>query len=1472
MAVAKSVIEFALTADASGLVGGIAKAKGEFANIEAAATKAGAATGQSLDKLQSSLSSAGNKMLGVGAALTAATLPLTLALKSGLDALVEADRRAAQTAATIKSTGGAAGVSADQVTGLTKSLRDMSGVSGANIRDGENMVLTFTNVKNSVGQGRDVFDRTTKAALDMSVALGTDVKTAAQTLGRALQDPEQGMGRLARAGVVLSEQQKQQIRDFTAVGDTASAQGVILDQVAKQFGGSAQAFGDSAAGQVGKLENKFTELKMTLAQELLPAFEQIVGVVTDAVDWFNGLDDGTKRWIATAAVALVAGGPILTGLGALTKMLNGIVGLYGKLTVSATEAAVAEQAAATAGAGAGVGLGAGAGAGIGSGAAAGGAGALWNAQFAAQQAASTASGSGGLGTIGMIGMSSGALGLGGGALAGAAAFDRPLPKFFGNLEDPSTANDAANLEKAISQTQSLTDKQNLLKEAVDRSTVADRSYFDSLARSSGMEIQWGHTGGLWDNKRTVIEGFALSADTAAKSTVNLATSGAGVLPFMNNFAAGLGLVAQQAATTGLNVGQLNMNLEGFDGWLSSEQAAMNYDHAIQGVDATLQNKTATESQARDSMFQLEGATRQHIQGLVDQGASEVQIQAAIDGSKGKLDEIKAKYPELGGQVDTYKGKLQQLIDTAKTQPRTKPEVDTAEATRKLDAYKALLKTVQGNLLTQHVQAPPLPPPGARGGVIADGVAHFAAGGMFDRATAIVGEGRGREWVIPEDPAYRKRALGLWHQAGAALMAAGGTVGGDGAAAPIPVAAPIVAAGPDESVPVLVQIRDILAAMSAAGPPTAAAQLAPAPGPDLGGAAPSGGGAPAPTGAGDAAAATDTLTAATATYTAAAALATTTVQTFDAQVMQAATATLPTATAATQMGDQATQSATAAFAGQIPVQAAWQAQLTASKGGVDMLTAAVNVLIGRMQALDATQVALHVDHSQVETAAGSIGSLAGSIQGALGSLGLSTNALTQWLGVVLSLPSGVLAGAVGAESGGVVGSVGAGMKGHTPTLVMEGSRAHDEYVIPTDPKYRRNALSLLGGLHSDLGIPQMASGGVVGKVGQAIANTTAGAMQTGWTGTATSAPGSLGSATAGSLMAAAAFNAGGSGSQKMVDYAMAQSGDAYVWGAEGPDAWDCSGLVLGSAAAAGLPGLPHYSGSLYDMSAKIPVGQAIGTPGAILWHPGHIAISRGDGQTIEARGVAYGVGSWPAEGRFTGGGLLPFTNEGSVSDAIPAKWQGVGKYISDSFRAAGIGVGPSVAGEDGEAGGGQFSGKISTFGGPGDFQPTAYDGSTNDMYNAGVPYAAMRLAPQGEIPLAPRSWIQINKGAASTRAQLLDWGPASWTGRIVDVAPYVASAIGANTDDLVGVTGLAKGGKIPAAMYDQGGLLPQGLSLAYNGTGAPEPVIPAKRLGGDGVTVNVTVNVEGSVTAESDLADRIAKAIRASVRRGGIGVG
>ena len=85
----------------------------------------------------------------------------------------------------------------------------------------------------------------------------------------------------------------------------------------------------------------------------------------------------------------------------------------------------------------------------------------------------------------------------------------------------------------------------------------------------------------------------------------------------------------------------------------------------------------------------------------------------------------------------------------------------------------------------------------------------------------------------------------------------------------------------------------------------------------------------------------------------------------------------------------------------------------------------------------------------------------------------------------------------------------------------------------------------------------------------------------------------------------------------VSYAMAQVGDAYVYGATGPSAFDCSGLTMMAWAQAGVS-LPHSSSA--QMGSGTPVSQSDLQPGDLVFYyspVSHVGIYAGDGKFINA---------------------------------------------------------------------------------------------------------------------------------------------------------------------------------------------------------------------------------------------------------------
>ena len=152
---------------------------------------------------------------------------------ASVNAFEESERTAAQLDAVLRSTGGAAGVARDQAVALSKELEHTTGVSDEAALAAENMLLTFTNI------GKDIFPDTTRAVVDMATAMNGGVIPSAEELrqqsiqlGKALQDPDAGLGALHRVGVNVDELKKK----FTDSMPIQEKQKLILKELATEFG------------------------------------------------------------------------------------------------------------------------------------------------------------------------------------------------------------------------------------------------------------------------------------------------------------------------------------------------------------------------------------------------------------------------------------------------------------------------------------------------------------------------------------------------------------------------------------------------------------------------------------------------------------------------------------------------------------------------------------------------------------------------------------------------------------------------------------------------------------------------------------------------------------------------------------------------------------------------------------------------------------------------------------------------------------------------------------------------------------------------------------------------------------------------------------------------------------------------------------------------------------------------------------
>jgi len=224
-------------------------------------------------------------------------------LKKLVDQTAEAQKEQAKLSAVLKSTNGAAGMSSEAVQNLAKSLSESTTYSKTAILGAENLLLTFTRI------GKDIFPEATESVLNMSQALGQDLKSSAIQLGKALQDPIAGATALRRVGVALTESQRDQIEQLMQQGKLQAAQKIILKELATEFGGVARAIAETPTGKFEQITNKIGSMSKAAGMEAGPAFLLLGKNIMATLNVFDSL--GGKLDKSKGEIGLMAKGLVL---------------------------------------------------------------------------------------------------------------------------------------------------------------------------------------------------------------------------------------------------------------------------------------------------------------------------------------------------------------------------------------------------------------------------------------------------------------------------------------------------------------------------------------------------------------------------------------------------------------------------------------------------------------------------------------------------------------------------------------------------------------------------------------------------------------------------------------------------------------------------------------------------------------------------------------------------------------------------------------------------------------------------------------------------------------------------------------------------------------------------------------------------------------------------------------------------------
>jgi len=197
-----------------------------------------------------------------------------------------------QVEAAVKSTGGAAGLTFDELKKGAEETAHNLKFTQSEILGMQSVLLTFPSVT------KQTFGEASAIIQDMSTRLGTDLKSSAIQVGKALQDPERGITALRRAGVNFSKDQQALIKTLVNTNRAAEAQALILKELQVEFGGSALAAAE--ADKSFRLDKTMEENKVMLGEMLDQLKEELMPVLIAVANGFKN----TLHWIKENATGL----------------------------------------------------------------------------------------------------------------------------------------------------------------------------------------------------------------------------------------------------------------------------------------------------------------------------------------------------------------------------------------------------------------------------------------------------------------------------------------------------------------------------------------------------------------------------------------------------------------------------------------------------------------------------------------------------------------------------------------------------------------------------------------------------------------------------------------------------------------------------------------------------------------------------------------------------------------------------------------------------------------------------------------------------------------------------------------------------------------------------------------------------------------------------------------------------------------
>jgi hypothetical protein len=320
---------------------------GEFQKLTKATQGAEGSLAKLNDKV-SSVSSGIGKAIG-GIAIALGFTGIVSGLKDAVAAAEEAQVANERIDAIAKSMdlfGNQTKRTTDRIKDFAEEQELLIGVEAEVIKATQAKLLTFKEVAVSADRMGGAFDRATILAADLAAAGFGEATANATQLGKALNDPINGISSLTRVGLTFTEAQKDLIESLVATGDMAAAQEVILKELETQVGGTAAA----TVTDSEKMRLAFDRVSDEIGAVLLPLLEEFTAWLTSpegqetldlVIEGFREIiEEGIElvKWVVDNKDFLL---PMVAAIGGVTTAWNlATIAVNGFKTAAGIAAAV----------------------------------------------------------------------------------------------------------------------------------------------------------------------------------------------------------------------------------------------------------------------------------------------------------------------------------------------------------------------------------------------------------------------------------------------------------------------------------------------------------------------------------------------------------------------------------------------------------------------------------------------------------------------------------------------------------------------------------------------------------------------------------------------------------------------------------------------------------------------------------------------------------------------------------------------------------------------------------------------------------------------------------------------------------------------------------------------------------------------------------------------------------------------------